>query len=61
MKTPTTIGYHLKYDGKFIGPIAPDNPRWDFNDPRMVMKCQSFVREMNKMFGTDYEMVHVDS
>ena len=55
------LGYYLKYDGKTIGPIAPDNPKWDFNDPRMVFKCHKFVQEMNKDYGTDYEVLHVDS
>lgn len=49
-------GFYLTYDGKTIGPIAPDNPKWDFTDPRMMMKCQSFVQEMNKKFDTDYEV-----
>ncbi len=61
MKTPTIRGYYLKYDDRIIGPIAPDNPRWDFNDPRMLFKCKSFTVQMNKEFGTDYEVIHVDS
>jgi len=56
-----TNGYYLKYDGKIIGPVAPDNPKWDFNDPRMIFKCQTFVNEMNKKFNMGYEVLHVDS
>ena len=59
--TPNTEGYYLKYDSNMLGPIAPDNPEWDFLDPRMVFKCQKFVKETNKKFGTDYEVIRVDS
>lgn len=54
-------GYYLRYDGKTIGPIAPDNPKWDFSDTRMIFKCQMFAKEMKKEFGVIYEVVHVAS
>ncbi len=59
MKTP---GYYLTYDeDKITGPIAPDNPKWEFTDPRMLFKCKAFAKEMNKKFKTNYEVLRVDS
>ena len=55
-----TPGYYLKYDDKIIGPIAPDQPKWAWTDPRMMFKCTKFAKEMNKEYETNYEVICVD-
>jgi len=55
------MAYYLKYEDKIIGPIAPDNPKWDWDDSRMMIKCKTFAKEMETDYDIQYDVIRQES
>ena len=49
-------GHYLVYEGKTIGPIAPDNPKQEFTDPKVLFKCRTWAAVMKKDYDIEYEV-----
>ena len=54
--------FYLKYNNEqVIGPIAPDNPKCSWDDPRVMFACKKFAKEMEKSYGVEYVVVTSNS
>ena len=50
--------YYLKLEEEMIGPLAPDNPKYSFEDMSIFYKAHKWANELNQMFNLDYKVVH---
>lgn len=52
--------YYLKLEEKMFGPLAPDNPKYSFEDQSIYFKAHKWASELNRMFSVKYTVVYLN-